>query len=59
MTSPEEASHITHELADAGVDVIKTWAAMSEESMRAVVEAAHSRGLQVHSHLYASVGWAL
>ena len=53
VTNPEDAARVTHELADAGVDVIKTWAAMSEESMRAVVEAAHSRGLQVHSHLYA------
>ena len=53
VSSPEEAAQKTRELADAGVDVIKTWAGMSEELMRAVVEAAHARGLEVHSRLYA------
>ncbi len=52
VESPEEAAQRTHELADAGVDVIKTWAGMSEEMMAAVVEAAHARGIRVHSHLY-------
>ena len=53
VSSAKEAAQRTQELADAGVDVIKTWAGMSEELLEAVVEAAHSRGLQVHSHLYA------
>ena len=52
VESPEEAAQRTHELADAGVDVIKTWAGMSEAMMEAVVEAAHERGIRVHSHLY-------
>lgn len=52
VSTPEEAAQRTYELADAGVDVIKTWAGMSEDMMRAVVEAAHERGIQVHSHLY-------
>jgi len=53
VSSAKEAAQRTQELADAGVDVIKTWAGMSEELLGAVVEAAHARGLQVHSHLYA------
>ena len=52
VSTPEEAAQRTYELADAGVDVIKTWAGMSEDMLRAVVEAAHERGIQVHSHLY-------
>ena len=52
VSTPEEAAQQTYELADAGVDVIKTWAGMSENMMRAVVGAAHERGIQVHSHLY-------
>jgi imidazolonepropionase-like amidohydrolase len=52
VSTPEEAAQRTYELADAGVDVIKTWAGMSEDMMQAVVEAAHERGIQVHSHLY-------
>ncbi len=53
VSTPEQAAQRTQELADAGVDVIKTWSGMSETLMRAVVEVAHARGLQVHSHLYA------
>ena len=52
VSTPEEAALRTHELADAGVDVIKTWAGMSEDMLRAVAEAAHERGIEVHSHLY-------
>jgi len=52
VSTPEEAARRTYELADADVDVIKTWAGMSEDMLRAVVEAAHERGIQVHSHLY-------
>jgi len=50
--SPEEAAEKTRELAEAGVDVIKTWAGMREADMRAVVQVANERGLRVHSHLY-------
>ncbi|MCH7825025.1 MAG: amidohydrolase family protein [Acidobacteria bacterium] len=52
ISSPEEAAQKTQELIEAGVDVIKTWAGMTEDDIRAVVEVAHRRGVQVHSHLY-------
>jgi imidazolonepropionase-like amidohydrolase len=53
ITSPEEAAAQTDDLIDAGVDVIKIWAGMTEDDMRAVVDAAHGRGVEVHTHLYA------
>lgn len=53
IASPEEAAEQTDDLIDAGVDVIKIWAGMTEDDMRAVVEAAHRRGVEVHTHLYA------
>lgn len=53
ISSPEEAAAQTDDLIDAGVDVIKIWAGMTEDDMRAVVEAAHRRGIEVHTHLYA------
>ena len=46
VSTPEEAAQRTYELADAGVDVIKTWAGMSEDMMRAVVEAAHEEHIR-------------
>ena len=52
IQSPEEAAEKTRELAEAGVDVIKTWAGMREADMRAVVGVAREHGLRVHSHLY-------
>lgn len=52
INSPEEAARKTHELIDKGSDVIKIWLGLTLEDMKAVVEAAHSRGVQVHSHLY-------
>ena len=52
ITSPEEAAEQTDDLIDAGVDLIKIWAGMSEEDMRAVVETAHRRDIEVHTHLY-------
>jgi imidazolonepropionase-like amidohydrolase len=52
IRSPEEAAEKTRQLAEAGVDVIKTWAGMREADMRAVVEVANEYGLRVHSHLY-------
>ncbi|MDE0073727.1 MAG: amidohydrolase family protein [Gammaproteobacteria bacterium] len=53
IASPAEAAEQTNDLIDAGVDVIKIWAGMTEDDMRAVVEAAHRRGVEVHTHLYA------
>ena len=53
ISSPEEAAAQTGDLIDAGVDLIKTWAGMTEDDIRAVVEVAHRRGVEVHSHLYA------
>lgn len=52
VATAAEAGARARELADAGVDVIKTWSGMTEEMLRAVVEVARPRGIQVHSHLY-------
>ncbi len=52
INSPEEAAAKTHELIDTGSDVIKTWLGLTRSDLKAVVEAAHSRGVKVHSHLY-------
>lgn len=52
IDSPEEAAAAARELADAGVDLIKTWAGMEERDIRAVREVADEAGLQIHSHLY-------
>lgn len=53
ISSPEEAAEQADDLIDAGVDVIKTWVGMTEDDIRAVVNTAHRRGIEVHSHLYA------
>ena len=53
VASPDEAAEQADDLIDAGVDVIKTWVGMTEEDIRAVVNTAHGRGVEVHSHLYA------
>jgi imidazolonepropionase-like amidohydrolase len=52
IDSPREAARRTRELIEAGSDVIKTWAGLSEEDYRAVVEEAHRAGRKVHAHLY-------
>lgn len=52
INSPAEAAARTHELIDRGSDVIKTWLGLTRDDLKAVVEAAHSRGVKVHSHLY-------
>ena len=52
INSPEEAAAKTLELIDTGSDVIKTWLGLTREDLTAVVKAAHSRGVKVHSHLY-------
>lgn len=51
-SAAEEAAAAARELADAGVDLIKTWAGMEERDIRAVREVADEAGLQIHSHLY-------
>ena len=53
VTSPQEAAQKTLELIDRGSDVIKTWEGLTQEDYIAVVNAAHSRGVKVHAHLYA------
>jgi imidazolonepropionase-like amidohydrolase len=53
ISSPQEAAEQTRDLIDSGVDLIKTWAGMTEDDIRAVVEEAHKDGVPVHSHLYA------
>ncbi len=52
ISSPEEAAARTLELIDTGSDVIKTWLGLTRDDLKAVVKAAHSRGVKVHSHLY-------
>ena len=52
IDSPEEAGAAAQKLVDAGVDLIKTWAGMTEEDIRAVAEVADPAGVPIHSHLY-------
>jgi imidazolonepropionase-like amidohydrolase len=52
IRSPEEAARTAGQLLDQGSDVIKTWVGLTEADLRAVVETAHARGAQVHTHLY-------
>lgn len=52
IDSPQQAAEETGKLIDAGVDVIKTWAGMTEDDIRAVSRVAHQRGVRVHSHVY-------
>lgn len=52
INSPEEAAAKTLELIERGSDVIKTWLGLTRDDLKAVVKAAHSKGVKVHSHLY-------
>lgn len=52
VNSPGEARAATNRLIDSGSDVIKTWLGLTREDLIAVVDAAHQRGVKVHSHLY-------
>ena len=52
INSPEEAAQKTLELIERGSDVIKTWLGLTRDDLKAVVRAAHSKGVKVHSHLY-------
>lgn len=50
--SPREAARRTIENIENGSDIIKVWLGLTAEDYKAVVEAAHSRGIKVHAHLY-------
>ena len=52
ISSPEEGALKALELIDRGADVIKTWEGLTLQDYRAIVGAAHSRGIKVHEHLY-------
>ena len=52
ISSPEEGALKALELIDRGADVIKTWEGLTLQDYRAIVDAAHSRGIKVHAHLY-------
>lgn len=52
IKSPREAAAHTRELIRSGSDVIKTWAGLTEDDYRAVVDVAHENGIKVHAHLY-------
>lgn len=51
VATPEAAARAAEALIAAGSDVIKTWI-LPEPELRAVVEVAHARGVDVHTHLY-------
>jgi len=52
ISSPEEAAERTRALIDRGVDVIKAWVGLTRADYEAILEEAHSAGVQVHAHLY-------
>lgn len=52
VESPEEAARAARRQLEAGVDVVKTWAGVTEEDLEAVTEVAHEHGTKVHAHLY-------
>ena len=61
-TAPAELEHVvkssaearakTIEIIEAGFDVVKAWAGLTQEDYNVIVEEAHSRGVKVHAHLY-------
>jgi len=52
IASPEEGAAKALELIALGSDVIKTWEGLTQEDYIAIVNAAHSKGVKVHAHLY-------
>jgi len=52
ISSPQEAAEAVNRQIDAGVDVIKAWVGLTAEDYIAIVDAAHSRNVKVHAHLY-------
>src|SRR5437868_5670880 len=53
ITTPQEAAAQTDKLAAAGVDQIKAHAGLTFDDYKAIVDAAHRRGIRVHAHVYA------
>lgn len=54
ITSPQEAGRIARHLIEAGVDVIKTWRATTEEDFRAISAVARPAGIPIHCHVYST-----
>ncbi|MEM7284099.1 MAG: amidohydrolase family protein, partial [Pseudomonadota bacterium] len=52
VSNPSDARRKTLELIDRGAQVIKTWVGLTKEDYQAIVDAAHSRNIKVHAHLY-------
>ena len=52
VRSPEQASQVVEELAEAGVDVIKAWSGLTREDYDAIVTTAQRHHIPVHAHLY-------
>ena len=53
IDSPEQAAREVERLADAGVNVIKAHSGLRREDYQAIADAAHTRQLRVHAHVYA------
>lgn len=53
ISSPTEGAATALKLIEKGSDVIKVWDGLTQEDYTAIVEAAHSKGVKVHAHLYA------
>ncbi len=51
VATPEDARRIVNYWADEGVTWIKAYTTISRDALRAVIEEAHKRGLQVTGHL--------
>ncbi len=52
ISSPSDARKKTLQLINQGSDVIKTWVGLTKADYQAIVEAAHSKNVKVHAHLY-------
>jgi imidazolonepropionase-like amidohydrolase len=65
LDSPDEARQVVTSLIDQGIGIVKTsfeddligrtWATLSDESQKTIVETAHSRGVWVSAHVSRSV----
>ena len=53
ISTPEAAAAQVEKLAAAGVDTIKAHAGLTLDDYKAIVRAAHARGLKVQAHVYA------
>lgn len=52
VSSPEEARRAAERLIDDGVDVIKTWAGITEEDFRAIKSVSGPADVPIHCHVY-------